>query len=197
MKNIFVSLLLLVATVAHGTPYPRDYLKSTIERYPHQTCENLLIYNLIEMYKDTGLMRHIVDRFSAQIKDLNPDYIANPEARALPILGAVTYNLNKPGIFIRKAGKIPAVAPRLTASYTTAYSTDTIEMTADPNLQGKTVVIIDDGISSGGTTLATIELLQRAGMRVIAIFAVVEHHYRARVVEYAPWESVTHTLFDL
>ena len=184
-------------SIVRRRDYPRDYLKTQIAKYPHPTQAGLQIYNLIEMYKDTGLIQEITHRFSQTIRGMNPDYVAAPEARALPIFGAILHNLGKPGIFIRKTGKIPAAAPKHAVTYKTAYSDDSIEMTADANLRGKTVVVIDDGISSGGATLATIELLQKAGMKVVGVLAVVQHNYRKKVSEYAPWEPLTYTLFDL
>lgn len=196
--RVFLSVALFVCAQGQAiakAKYGRDYLEKRIKSYP---CEGLLVRNLTEMFKDPGLNRNIVNRFAKIIKVLNPDYIAAPEARALPTFGALTYRLNKPGIFIRKAGKLPKGTPKLVEYYENALRPDNgIEMSLDEDLKGKTVVIIDDGISSGGTTLATIKLLERAGMRVIRVLAVVEYHYRERVEAYKPWNALTDTLFDL
>lgn len=207
MKNLeFVKSILLVtaffstaATAVFGNQLPRDYVKQNIKAYEQKKdCKSLMIYNLVELHKDRALYKYVVEQFTAMVSNLNPDYIASPEARALPFFGAVTYLADKPGIFIRKPGKLPEAAPRITQDYDMAYAKGvSIEMVADPELVGKTVVIIDDGISSGGTTLATIQLLEKAGMKVIAILAVVQHHYRPLLPEYAPWIIKTHTLFDL
>ncbi len=192
--------ILLLAVPAFADGYARDYLKSKIPHYPHHSCAeqfaNFRVYNQVEVYKDPAVIRYMVDTFAATIRELNPDFIAAPEARALPIFGALGYVTGKPGIFIRKAGKLPRKAPLHSVTYTTAYSTDGMEMTADPALKGKTVVIIDDGISSGGTTLATIHLLEQAGMKVIKVMAPVRYHYRKVDAAYEPWEALTQTLFD-
>jgi len=173
--------------------YPRDYLQNRIPSYP--TPQGFPFYNLVEIYKDPCLMRYAVGRFISQTKDF--DYLVAPEARALPLFGAMSYQMGKPGVFLRKVGKLPAAAPKLSASYETAYSTDTIEMNYDSNLRDKSVIILDDGISSGGTILAVIELMEKAGARVVGIMALIRYHYRKVVPEYQPWESITFTLFDL
>jgi adenylate kinase len=195
--SVFEAAVNGVAQVRQGQRFDRTFLERRIQSFPHESIPSLRIYNLVEMYKEPGLLQYIVDKFAASITDLNPDYIAAPEARALPIFGALSYATGKPGIMIRKAGKLPRSAPLLSETYSTAYSNDTIEMTDDPALLGKTVVIVDDGLASAGTTLATIRLLQKAGMKVVGVRAVVEHHYRKRLPEYGPWEDKTLTLFDL
>lgn len=180
-------------------PYPRSYLQGRIPTYPHPNSPSIQMYNLIEMYKDVGLIQHIVGRFNQIVAELNPDYIAAPEARALPIFGGVIHASQKPGIFIRKAGKIPPTAPRLVETYSTAYSNEKIEMAADENLRGKTVVLIDDGISSGGTTIATVNLLEQAGMKVVRVLSAIRYHYREACEDFVirGLEERTTTLFDL
>lgn len=195
---------LLVRIDGTGTPnqvfedvnrhlYPRNYLQQTIPSYP--TPQGFPFYNIVEIYKNPCLMRYVVGQLVTRAS--NCDYLVSPEARALPLFGAVSHKLGKPGIFLRKAGKLPVDAPKLTASYNTAYSTDTLEMNYDSNLAGKKVVILDDGISSGGTILAAIELMQKAGAEVIDVMALIRYHYREVVSEYQIWESKTFTLFDL
>lgn len=173
--------------------FPRNYLQSRIPSYP--TFRGFSLYNLVEIYKDSCLLRYAVNAFIDKAEDF--DYLVAPEARALPLFGAMAFQVGKPGIFLRKSGKLPADAPKISTDYQTAYSSDGLEMTCDENLVGKRVIIIDDGISSGGTTLAVIEIMQKAGAIVVGIMALVKYHYREVVPEYKPWETITRTLFDL
>ncbi|MGE4233227.1 MAG: nucleoside monophosphate kinase [Bacteriovoracia bacterium] len=177
--------------------YPRDYLLKVIPTFAHHEIPGFTVFGVTEMFADVGLQQYIVKEQSAKVEELNPDYLAGPEARGLPTWGAVSFVTKKPGIMIRKMGKLPRTAPLIGIEYKTAYSSDGIEIIDNLAYRGKTVVIIDDGISSGGTTLAAIELLEKAGMRVIGIIAVIEYHYREKVPEYLPWMSKTFTLFDL
>lgn len=179
--------------------FSRDYLAGRILKYPHPTIPNFQTYNLVEMYKDPALVDFISMKLADRIARLNPDYIAGPEARALPIFGTLLQATHKPGLFVRKAGKLPANAPLLRETYSTAYSSDSIEVTLDPALEGKTVVIVDDGISSGGTTAATVRLLEKAGMKVIRILAIVKYSYTSLCEEYTTrgLGEISETLFDL
>lgn len=171
--------------------FPRDYLKKTVSSFPFKGVDKF--YDVVTIYKNPRLMSYIVDTFAFEAKDA--DYIAAPEARSLPLLGAIAYKTNKPALFLRKAGKTPG--PVFSVTYTTGYSTETLEFSYDEALVGKKVLIIDDGIANGETMLATMSLLKQAGMEVIGCCIVIDHHYTKRHVDYAPWEPLTLTLFDL
>jgi adenylate kinase len=181
-------------------PYPRGYLQERIPAHPDPST-GVRMYNLVEMWKDVGLIEYLVDEFRGIIDELKPDYLAAPEARALPIFGALIYQTKTPGIFIRKAGKIPAAVPKLSQKYQAATSAvpNELEMTEDKALEGKTVILIDDGLSTGGTTAATVELLERAGMRVVHVLSAIQYHYRGPCDEFLRKNlgKVTTTKFDL
>lgn len=173
--------------------YPRDYLKTELSAFPFKGVEKF--YDVVGIYKNPSLMRYIVDTYAAEAIAKHADFIAAPEARSLPLLGAVSFKTDKPALFIRKAGKTPG--PVFSVTYTTGYSTETLEFSHDESLKGKKVLIIDDGIANGETMLATISLLKQAGMEVVGCCIVIEHHYSHRHDDYAPWEPLTLTLFDL
>jgi len=185
-----------ILTIAKALVYRRDYLENFIRKYP-QSKAKFPIYNVTDIYMNPPLIRHIVGDFEEKLKELDPDFLAAPEARSLPIFGALLFETSKPGILIRKAGKLAETAPRRRTKYSTAYSSEELEIICDDSLKGKTVAIIDDGISSGGTTLAVIRLLQDAGAKIIGILTVIKYHYRELVPEYKPWQVITHSLFDL
>ena len=181
-------------------PYPRSYLQSRIPRYADPST-GVMMYNLIEMYKDVGLMQNLIEGMRQTIDRFKPDYLAAPEARALPFLGALSVVTKTPGIFIRGPVKIPAGAPRISEEYFAATSVHpkVLEMTNDPALRGKTVVLIDDGLSSGGTTAAAVRLLERAGLNVVHVVSAVQYHYRGPCEEFlvAGLPAKTTTYLDL
>lgn len=212
MKHLLLLLLIFFATsvkpntyASTQTQYDRDYLQRSLARYPQEhkkadgTCETLLIFDIASITLDPVLMKYISEEFAKKIVELRPDFIAAAEARAWLFAPAIAQRFGIPMIPIRKKGKFPKGAPLLSQTYGMSYADEvTIEMIADENkFKGKTVVIIDDGMSSGGTTIGTIELLKQAGLQTIGILAVVRHHYRATMAAYAPYESMTTTLFDL
>lgn len=87
--------------------------------------------------------------------------IAGIEARGFIFGAAVAARLGLPFVPVRKPGKLPV--PVLAIDYALEYGTDTLEVDPDAIAEGQPVVLIDDLIATGGTALAAVELLRRAG----------------------------------
>lgn len=87
--------------------------------------------------------------------------IAGIEARGFIFGAAVASALGLPFIPVRKPGKLPV--PVLAIDYALEYGTDTLEVDPGAVPGGAQVVLIDDLIATGGTALAAVELLRRAG----------------------------------
>ena len=145
----------------------------------------------------TSLTRQVADFPSAgiQFKDLTPlfadprglaavtdeladvasgaDLVAGIDARGFLIGGAVAARLGTGVLAIRKGGKLPP--PVRTERYTLEYGTASLEVPADGiELAGRSVVIVDDVLASGGTAAAAHRLLRQAGAEVTIAAVVVE-----------------------
>ena len=74
---------------------------------------------------------------------------------------------------VRKGGKLPP--PVLTEHYQLEYGTASLELPADGiDLAGRSVVVVDDVLATGGTLAAAQRLLEQAGARVTAAAVVIE-----------------------
>lgn len=73
---------------------------------------------------------------------------------------------------VRKPGKLPV--PVLAIDYALEYGTDTLEVDPSAIADGTRVVVIDDLIATGGTALAAIQLLRRAGALVDQALFVID-----------------------
>ncbi|MBY0442675.1 MAG: adenine phosphoribosyltransferase [Mycobacteriaceae bacterium] len=101
------------------------------------------------------------------------DLVAGIESRGALLAGAVAARLGVGALFIRKKGKLPP--PVLGEEYLREYGPAAMEIPAEGlDLQGRSVVIIDDVMALGGTLSAASRLLQRAGLKVARAAVVVE-----------------------
>lgn len=112
---------------------------------------------------------------SKAIADLarGADLVAGVDARGFLLGGAVALELGVGVLAVRKGGKLPP--PVLSETYTLEYGTATLEVPAEGvELAGRSVVVIDDVLATGGTLAATHALLTAAGAQVTRAVVMLE-----------------------
>ena len=101
------------------------------------------------------------------------ELIAAVDARGFLLGGAVATRLGTGVLAVRKGGKLPP--PVFSKTYTLEYGSATLEIPAEGiDLAGRSVVIIDDVLATGGTLAATARLLDDAGAAVTSAAVVLE-----------------------
>jgi len=93
------------------------------------------------------------------------DLVAAIEARGFAIGGALAVRLGAGLLLVRKDGKLPGKT--IAEDYALEYGTDRLAMHVDACAPGARVLIVDDLIATGGTALAAVRLVRRAGGMVV------------------------------
>jgi adenine phosphoribosyltransferase len=149
-----------------------DELKKLIREVPDFPKPGILFYDITTLLKDKTGFRKVIDSLTEHIGPLKPDYILGIEARGFIFAPALAYNLGAGFAPIRKPNKLPAAAERI--SYELEYGMDTLEVHKDAVHPGARVVIADDLLATGGTSLAAARLVEKIGGTVAGITFVVE-----------------------
>lgn len=101
------------------------------------------------------------------------DLVAGVDARGFLLGGAVALQLGIGVVAVRKGGKLPP--PVLSETYNLEYGTATLEVPAEGiDLAGRSIVVIDDVLATGGTLTATNQLLTAAGAQVTGAVVMLE-----------------------
>ncbi|MDR3477203.1 MAG: nucleoside monophosphate kinase [Gammaproteobacteria bacterium] len=174
--------------------YSRDYLQKIL---PHHEFKGVSeFFDVLKIYEKPHLSHYVTTSFIEAIKKLNIDpeilCIATPEVRGVPAAAMVAEALQVPLVIIRKQGKIPGEV--VSKKYSNAYSDEVVELSVSSNVKDKKVILIDDGIASGGTTVTCCDLIKQMGGDVSLILAMINHTYKAKVPELAQYP--VQTLFD-
>ena len=98
--------------------------------------------------------------------------MAGIEARGFILGGAIAHQLKAGFVPMRKRGKLPGET--YAVEYALEYGVDAMEMHLDACAAGERVMLIDDLIATGGTAIAAIDLLRRAGADVVAAAFVID-----------------------
>jgi adenine phosphoribosyltransferase len=127
--------------------------------------------DLTPLLADAHGLATVTDALAAVAK--GADLVAGIDARGFLLGAAVATKLGTGVLAVRKGGKLPP--PVHSRTYQLEYGTATLEIPADGiDIAGRTIVIIDDVLATGGTMAATAELLEAGGATVTAAAVVLE-----------------------
>ena len=97
----------------------------------------------------------------AQSVDGPIDLVAAIDARGFAVGGALAERLGAGLLLVRKDGKLPGAT--IAEDYALEYGTDRLAIHVDACTPGARVLVVDDLIATGGTAMAAVRLVQRAG----------------------------------
>ena len=138
-----------------------DDLKDLIRSIPDFPRPGILFRDVTTLIGHGEGFAAAVALLSEKAQAAGADAIAGIEARGF-IFGAAVASRSGIGFIpVRKPGKLPV--PVLAIDYALEYGTDTLEVDPGAIGNGSKVVLIDDLIATGGTAMASIELIRRAG----------------------------------
>ena len=147
-------------------------LKSRIRTIPDFPKPGIQFRDITTLLKDPFGFRKLVDDLVQPFAGKRVDAVAGIEARGFIIGGAVAHQLSTGFIPVRKKDKLPW--DTIGQDYELEYGTDRVEIHRDAVGEGETVLIVDDLIATGGTALATLDLLRQAGADIVGCSFVVD-----------------------
>ena len=147
-------------------------LKTFIRNIPDFPKKGILFRDITTLIGDKEKFRLVVDKLAERYRGKNVEYIVSVESRGF-IFGAVlSYVIGAGLVLVRKKGKLPASTHEV--SYDLEYGKDTLEIHKDAFPKGAKVLILDDLLATGGTTAAAMELVEKAGGKIVEAAFVIE-----------------------
>ena len=135
--------------------------------------EGVLFEDLTPVLADGAALKVVIAEMAEASKNLGADMIGGLDARGFLLGSAVAYEMGLGILAIRKKGKLPP--PVISQEYSLEYGTAALEIPAEGmNLEGKSIVLVDDVLATGGTLGAARELIERAGGTVAGCVVVLE-----------------------
>ncbi len=147
-------------------------LKKAIRDVPDFPKQGIIFKDITTLLKDKEAFKYAIDKMVERYTGEEIDQIVAIESRGFIFGSILAYNLNTGFIPVRKPGKLPAET--VSESYQLEYGTDAVEMHKDALSQSEKILIVDDLLATGGTSLATARMVEKLGGKVIGFSFLVE-----------------------
>jgi adenine phosphoribosyltransferase len=147
-------------------------LAAKIRDVPDFPIPGILFRDITTLLKDAAALRSAIEHLMAPFRSRGIDQVVGVESRGFIFAAPIAYALGAGFVPVRKLGKLPA--PSIRVEYALEYGQNTLEMHTDAIVPGQRVLVVDDLLATGGTALATIELVERAGGAVAGLGFLVE-----------------------
>jgi len=183
-----------------GQLYCYMYFRDQLTRsgiIPYTETNSVKMHNLWHLYSDPYLMQMIGTWIAKVKRKIAIDLIIAPEARALPLttMMSLPYTYTTPIIVLTKTNKF---GPAFSTEYVRGYNDAPTTLYLYKSFADKSgrAVIIDDGIASGGTLQASIDMVEsHTAITVSSVVAIINHKYAESERQIRPNIKV-YTMFD-
>jgi len=134
--------------------------------------KGIIFKDITTLLSDKKAHKKTIDELVKLLKNKKIDYIVAAEARGFIFGGTLAYKLGCGFVPIRKPGKLPYKT--YSHTYSLEYGTDSLEIHRDAFPPNSRVLILDDLLATGGTTLALVNLVKKLKGKIAAIVFVIE-----------------------
>ena len=146
-------------------------LSKYIRSIPDYPKKGILFRDITTLIKNKEAFRETINQLSKLASKIKFDKLVAIESRGFIFASALSYNLSKSLILMRKKGKLPA--DTFSQDFVLEYGKATIEVHKDSINKNDSVVIIDDLIATGGTSEAAAKLVEKCGGKVAGFVFVI------------------------
>lgn len=131
--------------------------------------------DITTLLKDGPAYQAVINQLVEYAKQKQVDVIVGPEARGFVVGAPLAYALGLGFVPIRKSGKLPGNT--IQAGYQLEYGKDALAVHDDAIAKGQRVLIVDDLLATGGTILATLDLVRQLGGNPVGAAFLIELTY--------------------
>jgi adenine phosphoribosyltransferase len=147
-------------------------IQSRIRTIPDYPRPGVQFRDITTLLQDPVGFRISVDGLVERARGLRVEKVAGIEARGFILGGAVAHQLGAGFVPVRKKGKLPYET--VGQEYELEYGTDHVEIHTDAIARGERVLLVDDLIATGGTAIATIDLIEKTGGTIVGCVFVID-----------------------
>lgn len=145
------------------SPKEQKYLLESIRMIPDFPKKGIAFRDITTLLNDKKALNFLMTHLQNRYQDTQLDFIVGTESRGFIFAAMICARLNLPFVPIRKPGKLPSEV--FSCQYELEYGNDTLQIHKDAfnGVHNARVLLVDDLIATGGTAMASCELIAKAG----------------------------------
>ncbi len=149
-----------------------DNLRKYIRNVPDFPVKGIQFKDVSTLFKNPQALREVAEILTDHYKNYGITKVVGIESRGFIMGSILAQNLNAGFVPIRKPGKLPAKT--IEEVYQKEYGFDSIQIHEDALEKNDIVLIHDDLLATGGTSLAAYNLVSKIGVKDIFFNYIIE-----------------------
>lgn len=166
--------------------------ESRIIDIPDYPEPGVVFKDITPLFDDPEALQAVVDTIAEHFSDKGITKVVGAEARGFLVGAPVAYRLGCGFVPARKPGKLPREV--YSQTYSLEYGTDELQIHKDALTPDDVVLIVDDLVATGGTAIASAQLVEQSGAKVAGFAFILELSFlnpRTTIAEKCPQEVFT------
>lgn len=136
-------------------------IRESITDIPDFPKPGIIFRDITSLIENGKVFNLVLDEIASRYENCGITKIAAPEARGFIFGAAIAAKLGVGLVLLRKPGKLPRKA--ISESYELEYGVNQIECHETSVCAGDKILLVDDLIATGGTAVASINLIRKLG----------------------------------
>ncbi|AEP29268.1 adenine phosphoribosyltransferase [Brumicola nitratireducens] len=138
-----------------------ELIKSAITSIPDYPKKGIMFRDVTSVLQNHEAFTACIEQLKAQFNGMTFDKVVGTEARGFLFGAPLALEMGIGFVPARKPGKLPREV--ISETYELEYGIDALEIHKDAILPGERVLMIDDLLATGGTMVATANLIRQLG----------------------------------
>ena len=149
-----------------------ELLKQNLRAVPDFPIKGINFWDITTLLKNPECLKEMDRAMYELYKDKGITKVVGIESRGFFLAPSLAMHLGVGFVPIRKPGKLPAET--ISHSYTKEYGVDTLEIHKDAISSDDVILIHDDVLATGGSSLAAVELVRKCGAKKVYVNFIIE-----------------------
>lgn len=146
--------------------------ESRIVDIPDYPEPGVVFKDITPLFSDAEALAAVIEGIAGHFADRGVTKVVGAEARGFLVGVPVAYRLGCGFVPARKPGKLPREV--FSQRYSLEYGTDELQIHRDALTPQDRVLVVDDLVATGGTAVATAQLVEQAGAEVVGFSFIME-----------------------